>query len=223
MNAFTAPSALFSEIRDLDTLLLDLVASSPPSAWHWPSLYMLYVDIDRMAWQIRTAHGCFEQPLQDRPRFPLAEQVAGFNDNLALLDERRRAIVHGLWHLSRTIDKVSHNEAALLRLKAHVHPKSEWYQAMTQRGRSPGVSADGKILERNVLLTDPGTRARIDDAQGLGLVQRQRFDLSTGDAMAALADAVRAVEGHHATLNAALSACLARHCTIEDLLHPCSR
>lgn len=223
MNGFTAPSSLLRDIRDLDNLLLDLVASSPPSAWHWPSLYMLYVDIDRMAWQIAALHRCFAQPLQEQERWTLADQVEAFNGQLAALDARARAIGHGLWHVSRSIDRTDGNAAALLRLKAHIHPKSAWYQALTSGGRGPGVSADGKVLERTVLLADPDTRVRIDDLEGRQLVQCQRFDLSSAAAMAALSAAVRDAESAHAQLNRALSSCFATHCTIADLLHPCSR
>jgi len=223
MNGFTAPSSLLREVQDLDNLLLHLVTSTPPAAWHWPSLYMLYVDIDRMAWQIAALHRCFAQPLQEQERCTLADQVEGFNAQFAALDARARAIVHGLWHVSRSIDRTAGNEAALLRLKAHVHPKSAWYQALTSGGRGPGVSADGKVLERTVLLADPDTRVRIDDLEGRQLVQCQRFDLSSAAAMATLSAAVRDAETAHAQLNRALSSCFATHCTIADLLHPCSR
>lgn len=37
------------ELADLHALILDVLDSPRKAQWHWPSFYLLYVDMDRLA------------------------------------------------------------------------------------------------------------------------------------------------------------------------------
>jgi hypothetical protein len=221
---FTAPEEFLREISDINLFILDLIASPRRTTWHWPSYYLLYVDADRMGWLIQQAGNLVGSPLEGVGNPHRVEQrVEGTNEFFDTLRKRQESIVQWLWPLARHTNLQVEHSASRERLHAHVHPKSDWYETF-MRDFCPGrVSLDGLVLERTVLLTDPATECdRFSHVDGRGLLQRQSFDLSTGQARLALSRAVCNAGIEHGKVCRAMKDFFIEHCAITDLVHPAS-
>lgn len=48
MSTVTYAGELFREIRDIDSMILDMISTPKTEMWHWPSYYLFYVDVDRL-------------------------------------------------------------------------------------------------------------------------------------------------------------------------------
>lgn len=214
MNA--APDDILREVRDLHRFILALIASPDTTRWHWPSYYLLYVDMDRMAWRLRRTRTVFaDEPLCDT-------EAGAVDDAFADLGKVQGSIVDRLWHIARNTLTVIEDKRLRQQLRAHLHPKSEWYQVF-RSGYCPGrVSADGTTLERSILTIDPEPPERIHDLDAKQLHVRQSFDIGTDAARTLLACALGKVEQEHAAVTRAMADFFLAHCAIEQLLHPTS-
>jgi hypothetical protein len=220
MSVFTNADDLFREIRDTDSMLLDLIANAPSDMWHWPSYYLLYVEVDRLWWLLQDTQYSIAHPLIDTDPLEIAERIALINDNFSQIGQRQCAIIDWLSLLLRHMHV--EKEDLTCRLRAHIQPKSDWYQGFHQRYCAGRISGDGKTLTRTIFLFDPQARHRIYDLAAIALEQEQVFDLSTAQSREDLGTAVSNTQRLHAQALSAMLDFFVRHCTIEALAHPTS-
>jgi hypothetical protein len=220
MSVFTNADDLFREIRDTDSMLLDLIANEPSDMWHWPSYYLLYVEVDRLWWLLKDTQYSIAHPMIDTDPLEIAERIVLINNNFSQMGRRQRAIIDWLSLLSRHMHV--EKEDLRRRLHAHVQPKSDWYQGFHQRYCAGRMSGDGKTLTRNIFLFDPHARNRIYDLSATALEQAQVFDLSTAQSRVDLGTAVSNTQRLHARTQSTMLDFFVRHCTIEALAHPTS-
>ena len=215
MMTYTPADEILRELRDLHQFINELLASPDKASWHWPSYYLLYVDMDRMAWRIRAAKTVFEEE-------PATGQAEWVDSAFAEFGNTQRSIVSWLWQISRNLATVVEDRTLRQRLRAHFQPKSEWYQVFRSDYCPGRVSTDGKTLERTILKTDPAPPDRIHDLGEKNLYARQCFDIGTSAARTSLAQAIARVEEEHAQVERAMTAFFLAHCSIDKLLHPSS-
>jgi hypothetical protein len=228
MTSYTSPSDIFRDIREIDELVLELVSHPDKARWHWPSYYLLYVDMDRMAWLIEHAGDALsrERPMlsvlkeEEEPTLEeYAECVSGTFDDVWKM---QKSIVGRLFQISRGMTTVIEDKTLRRRARAHFYPKSAWYQAL-HADYCPGkVSADGHVLERVILTMDRDPPERIEDLGAPNLLHHQRLDIGTKEARAALQRAVQEVGAEHAKTWAAMKELFLAHCTVQDLIYPSS-
>ncbi|RLM52788.1 hypothetical protein DVK02_15950, partial [Halobellus sp. Atlit-31R] len=199
-----------------------ILACPRKSDWHWPSFYLLYVDVDRLAMALMRTEHFFGPPLFEGSPAPTGEEL--LEASRAVLGEvgkHQRAIFGWLYPMSRRIVRDDSNAVVHARLYAHLHPKSGWCQAFLSHYDAGALSGDGQRLVRTVLpiLTEPPY-----ERPGYGdfTLRHQSFEAHTPEALAALAAATRHAAQALGRISARMSACLLAHCRIDDLLHPCS-
>lgn len=221
MNSFTEPGELFREIGEIHDLVGEIVQSDLTQIRHWPTYYLLYVDVDRLGWDIdfagRSLAGSLsltESPDQEETNEAVAH---GFGR----LQVRVRAIVSWLerWASHSMLIRIG-DDGLKHRLHSHFRLKSQWRDMFLQDYCAGKLSNDGKVLERSVLFLDPQPTYRMFDVHEKGLLQRQRFDIAAD--RAALADASRQLQRRIGTVQAAMMRRLSEQCKIADLLHPSS-
>jgi hypothetical protein len=224
MTNDTPPRLFLSEIGDIAGFIDDIVACPRKESWHWPSFYLLYVDVDRLAGTLARIGCVFDAPVQDASDPVMAEAfVADGNALLAELGQRHKAIVRWVWPLARHIRPCPDDPVPRARLDAHVHPKSGWYQTFFAAYDAGTLAPDGRTLARTVLpaLAAP-VHDRIDDVTADCMLQRQTFDTGTLDARLALAHATRQAAARLGSIAARMHDYLMAHCELKDLMHPCS-
>jgi hypothetical protein len=220
----TPADEFLSELADLHAMILDVLDSPRKAQWHWPSFYLLYVDMDRLAGVLTRVEYMFVPPFS-RSTESLRDEEGVADDNalFALLDRQQKEILGWLFKMYRYTGASSMNPAAHARLGAHVHPKSGWYQTFMRDYRSGIVTPDGTALHRVALPVNVGgTSERINDITASCMLRRQSFDMSTPAARAALGHATDEARSRLGMVQAAMTAFLTAHCTLSDLLHPCS-
>lgn len=220
----TPAHEFLSELADMHDLILDVLNSPRKAQWHWPSYYLFYVDMDRLAGLLTRVGYVFEPPLAHCAEAPPhAKRVANDNALFTLLDRQQKEIVGWLFKMCRYVEASPVNPAVHARLSAHVHPKSGWYQTFMRDYRSGIVTADGTALHRVALPVDVDVAGeRIDSITASCMLRRQSFDISTPAARAALGRATDEARSRLGTVQAAMTEFLTAHCTLSDLLHPCS-
>lgn len=224
MTIYTSAQEFLAEIPNTNSFIDDILSCPRKSDWHWPSFYLLYVDMDRLAIALMRAEQAFRAPPLDSPKpGEIDELVRETNAILAEVGERQKAILSWLYRMSRRI--VYGTEATVLRarLDAHVHPKSGWYQEFFAEYDAGTLSVDGKTLTRTVLpiLAEPPYE-RVDNLAASCMLRRETFDFSTQEEQMALAHWTRQAAIGHGQIAARMQAYLLAHCKIGDLLYPCS-
>lgn len=225
MNDTTTAHAFLAETGDIAGLIADLLDCGKGPGWHWPSFYLLYVELDRLSMLLmRMGHllGASDGP-GDGPH-AMAEYAHNASDLLAMIERRQKTIVGSLWQLHRATRPAPEQQVRHDRVGAHVHPKSGWYQAYMRDQSSSAARADARALVRIVLPVDRAAGGeRIDAVSAECMLARQSFDIGTAQARLALAQANDAAARRVGALLALMGAQLRMHCRIEDLLHPSSR
>lgn len=221
---YTAANEFMSELADINDFILHVLDSPIKAAWHWPSFYLFYVDVDRLSSLLGRVRYVFESPF---PAFgepvKTEERVTDDNALFALLDKQQQALVDWLFQMYRRTATNPVAPAAHKRVGAHVHPKSGWYQVFMREYRFGVLTADGNCIQRVALPVHPSTEAdRIDDITASCMLRHQCFDVSTPAARAALARATEEALSRLEKVQAAMTAYLSANCTIANLLHPCS-
>ena len=221
MTELTPADAFLSEVHEINSLIDDILSCPRKSNWHWPSFYLLYVDVDRLAMALmRTEHFFMAQPVD----VPTTEDlVDGTRAVLGELGKRQRAIVPWLYPMSRRIACEGKDSALHARLDAHVHPKSGWYQTFFAAYAPGTLSADGKVVARTILpLCAAPPFERIDHDTAQCMLRTQAFAAGTPEERAALADATRQAAVALGAIAGRMQAYLSAYCTLDDLFHPCS-
>ncbi|OON63737.1 hypothetical protein B0920_10400 [Massilia sp. KIM] len=227
MNAtsLTPPDEMLAEVRAVHGWVRELVATPQTVRWHWPTFYLLYVDLDQLSGLLERIAGSLEaEPLAlaggDAQTLTQRERADWVEEACSPLGPALTSLIHRLWQVSR--NTLCHLEDAALRerLRAHLQPKSEWYQSLRSDYATGRATPDGAVLERTVLVADPAPRGRIHDPGPL--LRYQRFDIGTQGACAALAQAVRDVGAEQAEVWKSMKELLLAHCRIEDLIYPSS-
>lgn len=225
MSGATPAHEFLCEVADLASFIDDVLAMPRGSCWHWPSYYLFYVEVDRLAGLLMRVRWQFESPCAGLAEPSSAqEDAAGANALFALLDKSQRAIVDGLSQMWRNTRSATGNGHARQRLEAHVHPKSGWYQ-LFRKGHCTGrMSADGASLQRAVLGVDAGSSPHhISYPAAECMLRHQSFDLRSPGTKAALEQASEQAGTRLGATLAAMGALLVESCTIKDLMHPSSR
>ena len=220
----TAAHEFLAEFGDINPLITDALACPKRSSWHWPSFYLMYVEVDHMLGLLTRVGYHFESPVGGlgEPPDP-AEAAESANQLFRQLDSRQKAVVRWLFQLSRYTQPDPGNPAPHQRLQAHVHPKSGWHQVFMNEYRSGVVSADGKSLTRTVLPAEPSPSGeRIDHISAGCMLRRQAFDLGAPGMEKALAHAACEAAGRLGKIAHAMHLHLVENCTIHDLMHPSS-
>lgn len=222
MNHTGAPEELFREIRELDALLLELVATPERVSWHWPTFYRLYLELDNIAWRLNSAGRTVLQwpiPMDDAILHQTSATDAQYFGSLG---KSYKACIGLLWQIGcDTLSRINDKDLRF-RIRAHVHPKSGWYQAVISRYQAGTLSKDATTLERTIWVMEPQSQERIDPPYEEFLQHQQSFDLHDESTRIALASAVQATATLHGQVQRAFGAHLVAHCKIEDLLHPSS-
>lgn len=220
----TSAHEFLTELADLHAMILGVLDSPRKAHWHWPSFYLLYVDMDRLGGLLTRVKHALEPPFAHLGKQPAFEEnVEDVNALFALLDKKQKAILGWLFQMYRYTGTSPMNPEARSRLGAHVHPKSGWYQTFVREYRSGIVTTDGNTLQRIALPVDPGAlHAQIDHSSASCMLRHQSFDISTPTARAALSHATDVALSRLGMVQAAMTAFLKAHCRLEDLLHPCS-
>jgi hypothetical protein len=220
----TPAHEFLSELGDINALILDVLNNPRKAQWHWPSYYLLYVDVDRLAGLLVRVRHLFEPPFEGFGEPPTTEElVESGNELFDLLDKQQKAIIRWLFQMVRYTRPSAIDPAAHQRLGAHVHPKSGWHQVFMAESRAGMLAADGKVLQRTVLpILQGATGERIDEITATCMLRHQSFDISTPAGRLALAQATDEVQVRIGKVSAAMTAFLLANCTISDLLHPCS-
>lgn len=224
MTGTTPAHAFLDEIVDINAFITDAIACSKRSSWHWPSFYLMYVEVDRLLGLITRVGYHFESPSAGFGEPPTtAESADDANVLFAQLARHQKAVVRWLFQMSRYTRPSEDNPALHRRLDAHVHPKSGWTQVFMQDYQAGVISTDGKTLTRTVL---PAARApcaeRIDHISAACMLQHQQFDLGAPGMEKALAQAAHHAASRLGKIAAAMHGHLVEHCTIHDLMHPSS-
>ena len=224
MTAYTPAADFLSEVHEINGFIDDILSCPRKSDWHWPSFYLLYVDVDRLAMVLARTEHFFGPPLfaSSGARAPDQFAEAG-NAILGELGAQQKAIIPWLYPMSRRIACGAGDTVPRARLDAHIHPKSGWYQEFFASYAAGKVAADGKTLVRTVLpiLAEP-PYVRIDQGSAGCMLRHQVFDVGTPNARLALAEASRQAAIRLGQIAARMQACLRAHCKLEDLLYPCS-
>ena len=221
---YTPAHEFLAELGDINGFIHDVLVSPRKAQWHWPSYYLLYVEVDRLATLLVRVNHLFGPPFEgfDGPP-PVEEFVASGNELFAMLDKQQKTVVRWLFQMYRYTGPDAAKPAAHRRLGAHVHPKSGWYQTFMSDHSAGLLTADGNTLQRTALPVDPGAvHERIDAITAECMLRRQTFDLSTPATRLALARATDEAQSRLGKVSAAMSAFFIANCTLPDLLHPCS-
>ena len=218
----TSADEFLSELGGISALILDVLDCPRKAQWHWPSCYLLYVDLDRLDGLLVQVQYMLQPPFDsigEQP--PLDERVRDDNALFEQLDTQLKAIVTRLFPMYRSTGANPANPAARERLGAHLHPKSGWYQTFLDEYCSGAVTRDGDTLQRVALPIDPTAAGEhIDNTSARCMLRHQSFDLSTPTARSSLAHATAEVRTRLRNVLAAMTAYLAANCTMTDLLHP---
>jgi hypothetical protein len=216
-----------SELGDINCFIAELLdcPARQDSSWHWPSFYMLYVEVDRLSMLLSRVGYLFDPPLTSFGGVPTPEEYArDANGLFASIDKQQKTIVRSLYQLYRAVRPTAEQVPLHDGVGAHVHPKSGWYQTFMQCYRSGEVTSDAKMLSRTALPIDHGTsREHIDFMTAECMLRRQSFDIGTPEERHALAQATQVAQcriGHVVKL---MGDYLVAHCRIEDLRYPSSR
>jgi hypothetical protein len=224
MTTYTPAQEFLSEVHEISGFIDDIIACPRKTGWHWPSFYLLYVDVDRLAVTlVRTEH-FFAPPLTGLwAPAGMDERVDTGNAVLDELGKRQKAIFGWFHRMSRQVHYGGADTMRRARLDAHIHPKSGWYQVFFAEYDAGSLAEDGKTLTRTVLpvLAEPPYE-RVDHVTASCLLRRQAFALGTPEEDMALADASRQAAERVGETAARMQAYLREHCTLEDLLYPCS-
>lgn len=221
MNITSDPGALFREVREMDSLLLALVAAPEQVKWHWPTFYLLYVELDRMSWRLQRAEHLFKDPVT-LGEIDEQDAVEGANACLDAVGSGVKATAGFLWNVARGISSSIGDAHLRLRLQAHFHPKSSWYQAFRTAYHAGRIAADGRSMERTILVLEPDTLERIGSPQEQFLTWHQVYDLADENVFRGLQAAARETAEIHTRVLRAYGQHFVAHCRIEDLLHPSS-
>lgn len=215
MTPYTHAHEFLSEVPEINCFIDDIISRPRKSDWHWPSFYLLYVDVDRLAMALMRVENFFNSSLRNSS-MPTAIDDLVENTNAILSDvtKRQKEIFSWFYRMTRRIVYSAEDTALRARLDAHVHPKSDWYQTFYVQYDAGMLSVDGVTLTRKVLA--------LDNFMAGCMLQLQTFDFSTRDEQKALADATKKASIKLGRIGARMQAYLLEHCKLEDLLYPCS-
>lgn len=221
---YTPAHEFLAELGDINAFILDVLDSPRKAQWHWPSYYLFYVDVDRLAGLLERAKYLFDPSFQQFGEPPAVEEfVVAANELFALLDGQQKAVVRWLFQMYRYTGINLAAPAAHGRLGAHVNPKSGWYQTFMSDFRSGVVTTDGSTLQRVALPINPGAAGEpIDNMTAGCMLRRQAFDIGSPAVRAALVRATAEVRSRLGEVMGTMTTCLAANCSMADLLHPCS-
>jgi hypothetical protein len=224
MTTYTPAQEFLAEVHEINSFIDDIISCPRKSDWHWPSFYLLYVDVDSLAMALMRAEHFFRFALLDSS-IPTAidELVGDANAVLGEVGRRQKAIFPWFYRMSRRIVYSAEDTVLRARLDAHVHPKSGWYQEFFAEYDAGTLSVDGKTLTRTVLpiLAEPPYE-RVDNFTASCMLRRETFDFSTPEEQTALAQGTKQAAVRLGQISARMHAYLLAHCKLEDLLYPSS-
>lgn len=227
MTGFTPAQEFLSEIKEINNLIADILSFPRNDHWHWPSLYLLYVDVDRLAMTLmRAEHFCNNPFWAIDSTMPVERVVESGNALFGELGKRQKAVARWIYPLLRRTKQSEENKVLYTHIEAHFHPKSGWNQQFFAEYDAGVLTADGKTLKRTVLpvFAVPADKSRdyIDHISASCMLRHQSFDLSASAQQVALAHAVRSAASALGKISDDMQSYLLAHCKLKDLMHPCS-
>lgn len=220
----TPPVGFLAELRDLHDFIPGLLDCERKSGWHWPTFYLLYVELDRVAMLLMRVNHLFADSARESDG-PFADDAAAYaSELLGTIDTHQKTVVALVFQLYRNTRPSAAGQAAHGLTGAHVHPKSGWYQALVSGIVSCGTADGGRTFLRTALPAATGVSCeRIDSGTAECMLRHQRFDTGSEAVRQQLAAAAGAAGTRLGAVQRAMSRYLLANCTIADLLHPCSR
>lgn len=215
MSELTPPDEFLRELGDINGFIADLLdcPRQDDSRWHWPSFYLLYVELDRLAMLLSQVGYLFTE-----------DHAHSANALFRDIDMRQKTIVGSLYRLCKAVKPGDEQRPQYGRVIAHVHPKSGWYQTFMQRYRTGEIAEDARVLVRTALPIDHGTpNERIDFVSAECMLRAQSFDIGTQEAKLEMVQATEAAERRIGEVLRRMGEYLLAHCRIEDLRFPSSR
>lgn len=226
MSELTTPDEFLSELGDINGFIADLLECprQDDSRWHWPSFYLLYVEVDRLSMLLSRMCYLFDPPLTGFEEDLAPEEYTYSANNLFKdIDKRQKTIVGSLYRLCKAVRTTAEQRPLYDRVIAHVHPKSGWYQTFMQRYRTGEIAGEAHILVRTTLPIDHGTsNEHIDFVAAECMLREQSFEIGTQEAKGALVQATKAAERRIGNVLRLMGEYLVAHCQIEDLRFPSS-
>lgn len=126
MTISTPVAELFREINDVHCWMMDLFQSDF-QVKHWPTFYLLYVDVDRLPWELQGAADSVLHPLMPRYGPDDFDCIEAVDLMFQRVQQRFTDIVLQLGAIVLNTQIASIGDAALrLRIKAHLRQKSDW-------------------------------------------------------------------------------------------------
>jgi hypothetical protein len=224
VTEMTAPTEFLHELGDINGFIADLVACPLKAGWHWPTFYLLYVEVDRLSMLLMRLRSLFAAPVMETASASPEEFAEDLHGFLAEIGRRQKVIVGSLWQMYRETKPTLAQQALHDRVTAHAHPKSGWYQTLMSHCGAGEVSNDHRVLMRTALPIDTrSSKEHIDSGTAACMLRYQSFDIGTSQARLLLASAVEELETRIGAVLALMGKHLLAHCRIENLLHPCSR
>jgi len=220
----TPPAGFLAELGDIHDFIPGLLDCERKSGWHWPTFYLLYVKLDRVAMLLMQVGHLFGSPAPE-PDGPFADDAAPDAPGLlGMIDTHQKTIVALVFQLYRNTRPSAAGQAIHDLAGAHVHPKSGWYQTLMAGPVSCDTGDGGRTFQRTALPAATGIRCeRIDAVTAECMLRHQRFDTDSVTARQQLAEAAGAAGARLGAVQRTMSRYLLANCTMEDLLHPCSR
>lgn len=227
MTGLTTPDEFLGELGDINGFIADLLdcPRRQDAQWHWPSFYLLYVEVDRLSMLLARVGYLFDPPLTGFEQPPTPEEYAcSANDLFKSVDKRQKTVVGSLYQLYKAVRTTAEQRPLHDRVSAHVHPKSGWYQTFMRHYQSGEVGKDAKILVRTALPIDQGTSSgHITFIAAECMLRQQSFDIGTPEAKRALAQSTQEANRRIGEVLRLMAEYLVAHCKIEDLRYPSSR
>jgi hypothetical protein len=221
VSTTTPPQELFRELADLGNLVFSMLTGPQVVVKRWPAYYLVYVQIDGLCREVNRATASFSRGLIEETGSVSTERVEGANACLARIDGHCRTLVDLLARIEREA-LVNHGKPALKDVVSrHFSPESAWRQAFQQQYCAGRVAADGRVMERSVLLIDPYPNLGASSTVEVSLVAHQTFELASDQSRTVLARTTRKVQTNLNQVYAALGDFLVSRCpSISALLHP---
>jgi hypothetical protein len=187
----------------------------------WPAYYLVYVQVEGMCREVSRTTGYLSRGFIEVDGMVSADRIESVNACLARIDAHCRSLVDLLARIERHT-LVSHGKPALKDVVSrHFSPTSAWYLAFQQRYCSGRVAADGRVMERSVLLIDPYPDPGAASTDATSLVAHQTFELASEQSRTLLGRTTRRAQTNLNQVYTALGDFFVGRCpSISELLHP---
>lgn len=221
LSTTTPPQELFRELVDLGNLVFSMLTGPLVVVKRWPAYYLVYVQVDGLCREVSRATGYLSRGFIETDGRVSSDRIERANACLAQIDGHCRTLIDLLARIECQA-LASHGKPTLKNVVSrHFSPESAWRQAFQQQYCAGRIAADGRVMERSVLLIDPYPDSGVPSTVGVSLVAHQSFELASDQSRTVLGRTTRKVQTSLNQVYAALGDFFASQCpSISALLHP---